>query len=364
MEKDFPLLEKINFGPHVLKNRIVMAAMTRCRADPKDGVPNDLHVQYYSERAENAGLVLTECSQVSERGNSFPGAAGIYSDEQVEGWKKVTEAVHKNDGLIYLQIWHGGRSASNKLTGMTPVGPSPLPVRVKKGENIEYGDIPEELTKDGIKTVIEEFKNGAENAKKAGFDGIELHGANGYITDQFLRDGVNKRTDSYGGSVENRCRLTLEVMDVLISVFGADRVGIKLSPVGRYNDMYDSDPIITYSHLLTELNKRNVCFVQFTQSAGEHHLYEKNGADQVADVFKTFRPLFNGVFIANNGLDWEKGNQVLKNNYADMVSYAKLYLANPDLVHRLRNGRELAQPDYKLLFTGGVNGYIYPKYGK
>jgi N-ethylmaleimide reductase len=362
MQKDFPLLESTKFGPYTLKNKVVMAAMTRTRADPKDGVPTDLFVQYYSERAADAGLVLTEASCTSQKANSFPGCGCIYTDEQVEGWKKVTEAVHKVNGIIYLQICHGGRTAYNKLTGMTPVGPSPIAVRSKRGEEIEYGDVPEELTEDGIKEIIEEFRKGAENAKKAGFDGIQLHAANGYLADEFLRDATNKRTDKYGGSAENRCRFVLEVMDALISIFGVDRVGIKVSPVGRYNDMYDSDPLATYSHLLSELQKKNVSFVELTTSPGEIHLYEKNAADQIADVFKAFRPHFKNILIANNGLDWEKGNQLLKDGVADLISYGKMYLANPDLVERLKNGWELAQPDWSTVFTGGEKGYIYPKY--
>jgi N-ethylmaleimide reductase len=364
MHKDLHLLDCVKFGPYTLKNKVVMAAMTRQRADPKDGVPNDLFIQYYSERAADAGLILTESSCTSQKANTFPGCGCIYSNEQVKGWKKVTEAVHKVNGIIYLQICHGGRTAINKLTGLTPVGPSAIAMRTKVNGEIVSGDVPEELSEDGIKEIIEEFRKGAENAKRAGFDGIQLHGANGYLVDQFLRDATNKRTDKYGGSVENRCRFALEVIDALISVFGEDRVGIKLSPIGRYNDMYDSDPLPVYTHLLSELQKRNVSFVELATSPAEVHLYEKNGAEQIADVFKAFRPLFKNLIIANNGFDWGKGNEFVKDGTADLISYGKMYLANPDLVERFKNGWELDQPDWSLLFTGGEKGYLYPKHKK
>jgi N-ethylmaleimide reductase len=217
--------------------------MTRCRADPTNGIPNELHVKYYSERAEDAGLVLTECCAVSQHGEGFPGACQVFNKEQMEGWKKVADAVHKNNGVIFVQIYHAGRATnSTKTGGKQPVSASDL--LNKHSSEYNKFEEPRELTKDEIKEIVQQFAASAKLLKDAGVDGVELHGANGYLVDQFLRDGSNKRTDNYGGSVENRSRFALEVIDELVKVFGKGRVGIKLSPVGRYNDMYDSDPVL------------------------------------------------------------------------------------------------------------------------
>jgi N-ethylmaleimide reductase len=356
-------LEPIDFGPYKLKNRVVMGAMTRCRSDPKDGIPNDLHIQYYSERAEDTGLILTECSAISRRGNCHPGAANIYTKEQAEGWKRVCEATHKVGGVIYLQIWHAGRTAFEELTGLKPVGPSSISVRELDSNNsIVYKDIPEELTEDGIKEILNEFRESAMLAKEAGFDGIQLHGANGHLVDQFLRDATNKRTDSYGGSIVNRCKFALEVIDTLILVFGSDRVGIKLSPAGRFMDMYDSDPIPLYKHLLIELDKRSLSFIELESAVNDKGLYEYSGSEQIPDVFETFRPFFSGVLIGGGGLNWEDGNKLVEKGIVDMISYATYYVANPDLVERFKNGWKLAKYDLDTLFLGGKEGYIYPKY--
>ena len=361
------LLDPIQLGPYNLKNRLVMAAMTRCRADPKTCVPNDLHVQYYSERAEDCGFVLTECSGVSRGGNSFPGGCGIWNDEQTEGWKRVCDAVHKVNGRIYLQIWHGGRASRKAVTGEVPVAPSAIPFRTPgKDGNPVNSETPLELTEDGIKKILDEFARGAQNALKAGFDGLELHGANGYLIDQFLRDCSNKRTDQYGGSIENRCRFPLMVIDALTSVFGADKVGIKATPVGRYQDMFDSNPIPLYTYLFNELSKRKISFVELGRGPDDlvgKSYYDVKELDQVPDTYKTFRPTFNGVLIGNSKFNFEEANKLIGDNQVDMVSFGRPYISNPDLAKRFQNGWPLAQPNMKTAYGGKHEGYTtYPKY--
>lgn len=362
------ILSPIKFGPYTLKNRIVMAALTRSRADPKTCTPDDLHVQYYSERAEDAGLVLTECTGISKRGNSFPAACGIWTDEQVDGWKRVCEAVHKVNGRIYLQIWHGGRASRKAVTGQVPVAPSAIPLRTptKDLKSFTTSEVPEELNEDGILNIVEEFRKGAENAKKAGFDGLELHGSNGYLIDQFLRDCSNKRTDKYGGSFENRCRFPLMVMDALTSVFGHDKVGIKVSPVGRYQDMFDSDPVGLFTYFLTELSKKNISFVELTRGPEllwPKSFYDVKEEEQMPDTFAILRPHFNNILIGNNNILYEEAMKLIDENQVDMVSMGRPYIANPDLVSRFKNGWELAKPDSKTIYFGKKEGYIsYPKY--
>jgi N-ethylmaleimide reductase len=345
-----------------------LAPLTRCRADPKTGIPNELHVQYYSERAETAGFIRTECTPISKRGLSFPGAAGIYTEEQVGGWKKVCEAVHKVNGIVFLQIWHCWRAVVSELIDYEkPLSSSPVRNRhqVKSLSGYSVADEPVEMTEEDIKEVINQFIVCAKNALKAGFDRIELHGANGYLIDQFLRNGVNKRTDKYGGSIENRCRFPLEVMDGLISVFGNDRVVIKLSPVGRYNDMYDSEPVELYSYFLQELDKRKIAYVELVGAPdfGKMNFYGIPGEEQIPDVFNTLRPYFKGVLIANMNLTYETGSKIVQNGDADIISYGRLFISNPDLVERFRNNWPLAVADYKTFYTTGPEGYIdYPKY--
>jgi 2,4-dienoyl-CoA reductase-like NADH-dependent reductase (Old Yellow Enzyme family) len=328
-----------------------------------------MHVKYYSDRAESAGMVFTECSGVTYRGNGFQGACGIWSQEQVEGWKRVTDAVHKVNGRIFLQIYHIGRAGRKKDIGnVKPLAPSVIPIRNKLIEgttNYEVSDEPEELTLDGIKDVIEEFRKGSENAKKAGFDGLELHGANGYLVDQFLKDCSNKRTDQYGGSIENRCRFALEIIQVLISVFGADKVGIKVSPTNRYNDMYDSDPKKLYKYLFGELSKLKIAFVEVVQSADSPYFpnfYNIKETVQIADSFKEFKSSFQGTFIANNNLTFESATQLVASGGADLVSFGRPFLANPDLVERFLKGKPLNEVDYSTAYYGGEKGYNdYPK---
>lgn len=377
MERSSVLFEPYLLGDLEIKNRVGMAPLTRQRCK-NDGVPTDSHVIYYSERASDAGFVITECSAVSPVGNSFIGSAAIYSKEQVEGWKKVTDAVHKVGGKIFLQIWHCGRSAHSKVTGYEPVAPSQIRNRHKGRVKTEFEpyDEPHELSKEEIQEVINQFHQGAINAKEAGFDGLELHSANGYLSDQFLRDASNKRADSYGGSIEKRCTFTLEVIDKLIEVFGPSRVGIKISPCGRFNDMFDSDPLALCKHLLSELGKRKIAFIEVAKAPDfrkvDNH-YGIEGEDQIEDIFGTLKSLFafenskdlgyNPTFIANNGIDFEAANKLVSEGKCDLVTFGRTYISNPDLVERFKNGWELTSPQYETFYTQGDEGYIsYSKY--
>ncbi len=357
------LIQEFKLGDLTLPNRIIMAPLTRIRCDPKTGVPNDLLVEYYTQRA-SAGLIITECAPVSQAGNSFLGCAGIYTQEQVEGWKKVVKAVHEKGTKIFLQIWHAGRAAHPSQTGEPNLSPSPAAIRGNLRKNLPHAK-PKEMTKDDIKIVLDQFRQGTLNAKEAGFDGIELVGSGGYLVDQFLRDSGNQRTDEYGGSVENRCRFPLEIMDILVEVFGAKRVGIKLTPVGRFQDMYDSDPIKTYGYFFKELDKRGVGYIHLMEPDefySDPTAYGK-GSEQIQEVCKTFRPLFSGTIIINNNLTPESAAKAIKEGYADLAAFGRYYIANPDFVERVENNWPFAEPDPTTFYVGGAKGYTdYPKY--
>ena len=355
--------QEYKLGDLTLKNKFVMASLTRVRCDPKTGVPSDLIVNYYSQRA-SAGLIMTECSAISHAGNSFIGCGAIYNQEQTEGWKKVNNSVHKKGGKIYIQIWHAGRAAHPSQTGEPNLAPSAIAIRGNLRTNLPHAQ-PKAMVEEDFETVRQQFRQGALNAKEAGFDGIELHGANGYLIDQFLRDGTNHRTDEYGGSIENRCRFPLEIIDILIEVFGAKRVGIKLSPVGRFQDMYDSNPVPLFAYFLGELDKRGVSYVQFVEPnegfAGASH-YEP-GADQIAEVSKTFRPYFKGTIMINNNLTPETAAKALSEGVADLAVFGRYFISNPDFVERVENGWELSQWDASSFYVGGEKGYAdYPSY--
>ena len=365
----FPLLQGLKTNSFEFPTRIAMAALTRMRCDPNTSIPNDLHVQYYSERCVGAAFVLTECTAIARRGNCFPGAAGIYTQDQVEGWKRVTQAVHDKGGKIFLQIWHCGRSAhSDILDGQIPVAPSKITLRgkIRTAKGLVDHTEPEELNENGIRDIINSFKSGAENALKAGFDGIQLHGANGYIIDQFLRDCTNKRTDIYGGNIENRSRFPLEVVDSLISVFGKDKVGIKLTPIGRYNDMFDSNPLDHFTYFVKELDKRRIAFIEFVEPPEfipVTNLYKIDGKDQLPNVCKAFRPHFKNLLIANNGYTFETANKKIEDKEADLITFGRSFISNPDLVERFRNGWELTRAKPQLFYGGDGKGYIdYPRY--
>ena len=352
------LFAPIQLGAYELPNRIVMAPLTRNRAG-EGNVPHDLNALYYRQRA-SAGLIITEATQVSPQGVGYPSTPGIHSDAQVEGWQKVTQAVHDQGGRIFLQLWHVGRISHPALqpNGALPVAPSPIAPR---GEAMTYEGMkpfvaPRALESGEIPGIVEQFSQGARHALEAGFDGVEVHGANGYLLDQFLRDSSNQRTDAYGGSVENRARLLLEVTQAVVDVWGSDKVGVRLSPSSTFNDMSDSDPRATFSYAIQALDRLQLAYL---------HLLEPSEADRrhggTAIPTKEFRPLYQGNLMVNWDYDQASGHQAIASGDADLVSYGKLFIANPDLPRRFRRNALLNEPNPETFYGGGAEGYTdYP----
>jgi len=328
-----------------------MAPLTRSRASGEGRVPNDLMVKYYTQRS-SAGLILTEATSVDPMGVGYANTPGIWSQEQVEGWKKITTAVHNNGGKIFLQLWHVGRISDPMfLNGQTPVAPSAIKpaghVSLVRPEK-EFVT-PRALLTEEIKAIVLAYKNGAENAKRAGFDGVELHAANGYLIDQFLQDGTNKRSDQYGGSIENRARLLLEVTDALISVWGADRVGVHLAPRGDAHDMKDSNPLNTFKYVARELGKRKIAFI-FAR--------EFLGSDSIGPLLKKE---FSGVFIANEKFTKESAEDIISSGKADAVAFGMLFISNPDLPMRFLENKPLNETNFQTIYGEGEIGYTdYP----
>lgn len=346
------LFSPYRLGPIELKNRMVLAPMTRSRAI-EGNVPNPLAETYYAQRA-GAGLIVTEATQVSPRGQGYIRTPGIHSEAQIAGWKKITDAVHKAGGKIFLQLWHVGRiSHPDFHNGELPVAPSAInpEVDVFTQHGPKKTVTPHALTVAEIKTIVDDFRQGAENAKRAGFDGVEVHGANGYLPDQFTRDGTNKRTDAYGGSIENRVRFPLEVTDAVIGVWGKERVGYRISPSSPFNSMSDSDPLTTFSYLTEQLSKRGIGYLHVV--------------DPVADGAKRISPLlrgmFEGTYIVNGGFNADSAEEELARNAADLVAFGVPFLANPDLPARYRRKAALNAPDQSTFYQGEAKGYVdYP----
>ena len=345
------LFDPIKVGALTLPNRIWMAPLTRTRALEGSGVPATLAIEYYAQRA-GAGLIMTEATSVDPMGVGYPNTPGIWSDEQTEGWKPIVDAVHKKGGYISLQLWHVGRiSDPYFLVGKQPVSASAIAakghVSLLRPER-DFG-VPRALETSEIPGVIAAYKKGAENAKMAGFDGVEIHGANGYLLDQFLQDSTNQRTDAYGGSREKRARLMLEVADAVCEVWGPDRVGMHLAPRGDSHTMGDSDLKGTFTYVAKELGKRKLAFL----CAREHQ-----AGDSIGPMLKE---AFGGVYVANEGFTKESAEAALASGVADAVAFGKLYIANPDLVERLKKGAPLNEPDKATFYGGGAKGYTdYP----
>ena len=344
------LHDPLRAGAFTLRNRIIMAPLTRCRSSA-GRVPNDLMLKYYVQRA-SAGLILTEATAVDPMGVGYPDTPGIWSEEQVAGWKKITAAVHAAGGRILLQLWHVGRvSDPVYLNGALPVAPSAIAPsgHVSLIRPQKPFVTPRALDLAEIPGIVAAFKQGAENALRAGFDGVEIHGANGYLLDQFLQDSSNHRTDQYGGALENRLRLPLEVTDAVVSVWGADRVGYHLAPRGDSHGMGDSNRPATFGRLATELGKRKLAFLCARESLDEPRLG------------LALKKAFGGVYIANQGHTVESAQQVLAAGEADAVAWGKLFIANPDLPRRLQLGAALNTPDAGSFYGGTEKGYTdYP----
>jgi N-ethylmaleimide reductase len=336
-----------------------MAPMTRNRAGPGD-TPTAMNATYYAQRA-GAGLIVSEGSQVSPQGLGYPGTPGIYSPAQVAGWRLVTEAVHAQGGRIFLQLWHVGRISHPSLQpdGAAPVAPSALQPEGKLwtgAAGLKPFEMPRALATEEIAGIVEDFRKGTANARAAGFDGVEIHGANGYLIDQFLRDKSNQRTDRYGGSIANRARFALEVAEAVAGEWSADRVGIRFSPTHPFNDMGDSNPEATFSYVVRELDRLGLAYLHIVEPAPTDPI----PAGAKPDV-RLFHPLWRGPLIANRAYDLDRGNALLAEGAADLVSFATLYLPNPDLPERLRRGGPFNPPDRKTFYGGGEAGYIdYP----
>jgi 2,4-dienoyl-CoA reductase-like NADH-dependent reductase (Old Yellow Enzyme family) len=345
------LFQPLKVGALTLPNRIIMAPLTRSRATPEGRIPNTLMAEYYTQRA-SAGLILTEATSVDPMGVGYADTPGIWSEAQVEGWKKITSAVHAKDGRIVMQLWHVGRISDPMfLDGKLPVAPSAIAAQghvslVRPEKNYVT---PRALETNEIPAIVEAYRKGAENAKKAGFDGVEIHGANGYLLDQFLQDGTNKRTDQYGGSIENRARLMLEVTDAVISVWGADRVGMHIAPRGDSHSISDSNPEATFTYLATELGKRKIAFIFARESQGPDSLGPK------------LKKAFGGVYIANEKFTQESAEKIISEGNADAVSFGVPFISNPDLPLRFAEGHKLNDTDFQTLYAKGSKGYTdYP----
>lgn len=344
------LFDPLVVGDLTLPNRIIMAPLTRQRAGDQR-VPNALMAKYYAERA-SAGLILTEATAVTPQGVGYAATPGIWSDEQVAGWRLVTDAVHAAGGRIFLQLWHVGRvSDPIFLDGDLPVAPSPIAPagHVSLVRPQRPFVTPRELTLDQIRDVIAAFRKGAENARAAGFDGVELHGANGYLLDQFLQDGTNLRTDAYGGSIERRARLMLEVVDECIAVWGAGRVGVHLAPRSDVHSMSDSNPEAAFGYVARALGQRKLAFICARESLGTNRLGPM------------LKAAFGGVYIANEKFTQASAQQTLDAGEADAIAWGQLFIANPDLPMRFKLGAPLNQPNPETFYSAGPDGYLdYP----
>lgn len=349
------LFSPLSLGALTLPNRVLMAPLTRCRAEG-DHVPTPLMADYYSQRA-SAGLIIAEATMAMPGNSAFWAEPGIHSDAQVGGWKAVTDAVHAAGGRIFLQIWHGGRACHPLMNdGAGPVAPSPIPitndmVHTPNGK-VPYAT-PRELSDDELPGIVAGFRKAAENAKAAGFDGVEVHGANGYLLDEFLRDGANQRSGAYGGPIENRARLMLEVLDAAIAVWGADRVGLRISPLNSYNSMIDSDPVAVTTYIADQCNQRGIAYLHVMRS---DFLGEQSG-----DVMTPARAHFKGVLIGNMGYGRDEAEAAIGDGSLDAVAFGTSFLANPDLPARFAAGAPLNPPRPDKFYTPGPEGYTdYP----
>ncbi len=355
------LFDSYKLGAVTLTNRAVMAPLTRNRA-LAGFVPNPLAIEYYGQRA-SPGLLITEASKVSQQGQGYQDTPGIYTKEQVAGWRKVTDRVHERGGHIYIQLWHVGRISHTSLqaNGGAPVAPSAIRANTKTFVGGAFADVsePRALELGEIPGIIDSFKRASANAIEAGFDGVEIHGANGYLLDQFAKDGTNKRTDAYGGSIENRARLMIEVSKAVAAEAGADRTGIRISPVTPANDVSDSNPQPLFDHIVDQLNALKLIYIHVIEGA-------TGGPRDIAPFdYASLRKRFSGTYIANNGYDFKLATEILNQNKADLIAFGKPFISNPDLVERLKLGAPLNAFDKTTFYGGGAKGYTdYPALGQ
>jgi N-ethylmaleimide reductase len=352
------LFEPTTVGNLNLKNRMVMAPMTRNRA-AEGNIPQAMNAEYYRQRA-SAGLIISEASQVSPEGVGYPGTPGIYNDEQVAGWQKVTDAVHDEGGYIYLQLWYCGRISHPDLLPdkQTPVAPSAIK---PEGEAITFEGMkafvePRALEINEIQNIVAQYKHAAQMAKQAGFDGVEIHAANGYLLDQFLRDGSNKRNDMYGGNEENRMRFLNQVIDAVLEVWQSNSVGLRLTPENSFNSMSDSNPQAHFNTFITQLNARNLAYLHILEG-------DMMGAARKVN-YRALRETYKGIYIANNGYDKDRAQTAIANGDCDLVAFGVPFLANPDLVYRYKNNLQLNEAKQNTFYGGDETGYTDYPYAK
>lgn len=356
------LFSPVTVGPLKLSHRVVMAPLTRLRSEQPGDIPGPLMAEYYGQRASEGGLIISEATAISITGRGYLGAPGIYSDEQVAGWRKVIDVVHAKGGRIFMQLWHVGRTSHVDMTnGAIPVSASVLPYDgVALTPN---GWVPvspnRALGVDEIPSIVDEFRKGAERAKAAGFDGVELHGANGYLLDQFLQDGSNSRTDAYGGSVANRARLLLEAVAAVVSVWGGDRVGVRIGPSGSWNGMSDSNPEATFDYVAEQLNQFGLAYLHIVEPRIKGSEATAEGLPPVASV--RLRKIFNGTILAAGGFEPENAATIVEKGDADLVVFGRHFIANPDLPKRIELGFPLNPYDRATFYGGDHRGYTdYP----
>ncbi|MES2664230.1 MAG: alkene reductase [Pseudomonadota bacterium] len=348
------LFNTITVGDLTLSNRIVMAPLTRGRAG-LNSIPNKLMMEYYRQRAA-AGLIISEATHISPQGKGWVGAPGIHNSEQVAAWQYVTDAVHQANGKIFLQLWHMGRASHPDFhNGELPVAPSAIAIqgsqiRTPQGKKDQV--VPRALETSEISSIVHQYATATQLAQAAGFDGVEIHAANGYLIDQFLRDGSNKRTDQYGGSIENRARFLLEVTKAVVESWKPERVGLRLSPTSNFNDQYDSDPKTTFTYVAEQLNAFNLCYLHVLEALPGHML-----AMPGERITPFIREVFNGPLMINGGYTKQLATEAVEKESADLVSFGVPFIANPDLVKRFKQDADLNQPDYATFYTDGEKGY-------
>jgi N-ethylmaleimide reductase len=358
------LFTPVQVGPITLSHRVVMAPLTRLRSEQPSDVPSDLMVEYYAQRASEGGLIISEATPVALTGRGYIGAPGIYNDAHIAGWKKITDAVHDKGGKMFMQLWHVGRTAHVDLTGgATPVSASVTPyegfaitnkgmVPVSPNRALNIWEIP---------GIVEEFRKGAERAKAAGFDGVEIHAANGYLIDQFLQDGSNKRSDSYGGPPENRARLLMEVTHAVASVWNYNRVAVRIAPSGKWNGMSDSNPTATFNYVAKALAPLGLAYLHVVEPRVIGSQEEADGLPPVACA--NLRKFFKGAIMAVGGFDGKGAEEIVAKGDADLVAFGRHFIANPDLPKRIRLGLPLNSYDRSTFYGGNALGYTdYPLY--
>jgi N-ethylmaleimide reductase len=369
----FPsLFSPLRVGPYRLGHRVAMAPLTRMRAEKLSLAPRPLNVEYYAQRATEGGLIIAEASPVMATGFGSPGVPGIYTGQQIEGWRQVVDAVHAKGGVIFLQLWHVGRVSHSSFQpgGALPVAPSAVPISsdfktaTADGKVMPY-ETPRPLQSSEIPGVIEAYRQAAKNALEAGFDGVEVHGANGYLIEQFLQSSSNRRADGYGGSIENRVRFLLEVTQAVIDVWGADRVGIRLSPHGVANGSGEADPMPLYTHAVKSLDPLGLAYLHFIEprssGAGRAEVDHQN----VPSAMVLFRPLWRGVLITAGGFTGEAAEAAIAAGHADAIAFGRIFISNPDLPRRLREGLPLTPYNRATFYGGEEKGYTdYPVYGE